>query len=117
MKTFVLMTKLAPRNASLMEVGVKHCDRAKCSREWRQEIEEKCPGVKFVAHYALMGFWDFMDIYEAPDERIAAKVSMITRNYGPSQVESWLAIPYDQIAEITEEIQEREDSPVEETQI
>ena len=111
MKTFVLMTKLAPQNASLIEVGVRHCDRAKCSKEWRQEVEEKCPGVKFIAHYALMGSWDFMDIYEAPDERVAARVSLITRNYGPSQVESWLAIPYEQIAEIAGDIESPRENP------
>ncbi|MBD3216908.1 MAG: GYD domain-containing protein [candidate division Zixibacteria bacterium] len=111
MKTFVLMTKLAPQRASLIEVGVKHADRAKCNQEWLDQIKEQCPEVNFLAHYALMGTWDFMDIYEAPDERTAAKISLITRSYGASQVESWLAIPYDQIAEISKEIKKPEETP------
>ncbi|HDS01411.1 MAG TPA: GYD domain-containing protein [candidate division Zixibacteria bacterium] len=111
MKTFVLMTKLAPQSASLIEVGHKHTDRAKCNQEWLDQINEQCPEVEFLAHYALMGTWDFMDIYQAPDERTAAKVSLITREYGACQVESWLAIPYDQIAEITKEIKRPEKAP------
>jgi len=34
-------------------------------------IKEKCPEVKFIAHYGLLGPYDFMDIYEAPDEETA----------------------------------------------
>jgi hypothetical protein len=49
-----------------------------------------------------------MDIYEAPDERTAAKVSLLTRSYVSAQVESWLAIPYEQIMEMTEEIKDSE---------
>ncbi len=106
MKTFILMTKLAPQNASLIELGAKHTNRVRTGRDWVKMIKEKCPGVDFKAHYALMGYWDFMDIYEAPDEKTAAKVSLLTRQYGMSQVESWLAIPYEEIMQLTEEFEE-----------
>ena len=104
MKTFVLMTKLAPQNASLIEVGAKQQDRARSGRNWINKIEKECPGVKFKNHYALMGHWDFMDIYECPDEKTAAKVSLLTRAMGASEVESWCAIPYEEIMEMVEEI-------------
>ena len=106
MKTFILMTKLAPQDGSLINVSAKLKDRAKSNRAWIQHIQDECPGIKFKAHYALLGYWDFMDIYEAPDERTAAKVSLLTRSYISAQVESWLAIPYEQIAEMTEEIED-----------
>jgi uncharacterized protein with GYD domain len=50
--------------------------------------------VKFLAHYALLGPHDFLDIYEAPDEESAAKVSMISLSGGAVSAESWVAIPY-----------------------
>ena len=62
MKTFVLLTKLSPESSKQMK------DRAKLGRAWLDQVKKKCPEVKFVAHYALLGHYDFLDIYEAPDE-------------------------------------------------
>lgn len=98
MKTFVLMTKLAPEVAKQMK------DRAKIGRQWLDEVKEKCPEVKFLAHYALLGSYDFMDIYEAPDEEVAAKVSMISMTHGAFESQSWTAIPYKRFLKLTEEI-------------
>jgi uncharacterized protein with GYD domain len=98
MRTFVLMTRLAP------EVGARVKDRAELGRTWLNEVREKCPEVKFIAHYGLLGPYDFLDIYEAPDEETAAKVSMISRAKGALQAESWTAIPYKRLLELTKEI-------------
>jgi uncharacterized protein with GYD domain len=57
-----------------------------------------------VAHYALLGPYDYLDIYEAPDEEIAAKVSLISLQTGAFQAESWVAIPYKRFVELAEEI-------------
>ena len=51
-----------------------------------------------------MGYWDSMHIYEAPDEESAARVSLLTRPYA-AQVESWLALPYEKIIKISEEME------------
>ncbi len=98
MKTFILMTKLSP------EVSKQVRDRAKIGRAWLDQVKEKCPEVKFVAHYALLGPYDFLDIYEAPDEETAAKVSMISLANGAFESQSWTAIPYKRFVELTEEI-------------
>ncbi len=108
MKTFVLMTKLASGKAHLTEIGAKYRDRARSGQAWLKEIKEKCPEIKFKAHYALMGYWDSMHIYEAPDDETAAKVSLLTRPYA-AQVESWLALPYEKIIQISEEIEPPEE--------
>ena len=104
MKTFVLMTKLASRDAQLTEIGAKLHDRERTGRAWLAEIKKKCPEITFKAHYALMGYWDSMHIYEAPDEESAAKLSLLTRPYA-AQVESWLALPYEKVLKLTEEIE------------
>jgi uncharacterized protein with GYD domain len=54
--------------------------------------------------YALLGQYDFLDIYEAPDEEIAAKVSMISQANGALQAQSLIAIPYKRFVELTREI-------------
>jgi len=98
MKTYILMTKLAP------EVTARMKDRASIGRAWLDQVREKCPEVKFLAHYALLGKYDFMDIYEAPDEEAAAKVSMISLANGAFLAESWTAIPYKRMVELAKEI-------------
>ncbi len=98
MKTFFLFTKLGS------EVSSKVKDRAKLGRSWLEQVKEKCPEVKFIGHYAFLGKYDFVDIYEAPDEETAAKVSMISMANGAFQAESHLAIPYKKFVELTEEI-------------
>ena len=98
MPTFVLMTRLSPQVTAQMK------DRAALGRAWLDLVKEKCPGVKFIAHYGLLGQYDFLDIYEAPDNETAAKVSMISRATGAVQAESWSAIPYKRILELATEI-------------
>ena len=98
MKTYILMTKLSP------EVAAKMKDRAEIGAAWLDEVHEKCPEVKFLAHYGLLGTYDFMDIYEAPDEETAAKVSLISRTHGAAVAESWTALPYKKIVQLTKEI-------------
>ena len=98
MATYVLMTKLPP------ELTAKVKERAEMGRAWLDRVREKCPDVKFVAHYALFGPYDFMDIYEAPNEEVAAKVSMISLAHGAFTAESWVAFPYKRFMELAGEI-------------
>jgi len=73
-------------------------------RDWLYQVKKKCPEVKFLEHYALLGKYDFLDIYEAPDEESAAKVSMISLSNGAFQSESLVAIPYKRFVELTAQI-------------
>jgi len=98
MKTFILMTKLSP------EVTRQVKSRSSLGRAWLKQVKEKCPEVNFIAHYGLLGPYDFLDIYEAPDEEIAAKVSMISRANGAYTAESWVAIPYKRIVKLATEL-------------
>jgi uncharacterized protein with GYD domain len=45
--------------------------------------------------YAILGPYDYLDIFEAPDETTAAKVVMIIRSYGHGQTETWTAMPWE----------------------
>jgi uncharacterized protein with GYD domain len=98
MQTYILMTKLSPELAKQMR------QRAEIGREWLERVKEKCPEVRFIDHYALLGAFDFLDIYESPDAETAAKVSMISLAHGALQAESWTAIPYKRFLELSKEI-------------
>ncbi|MBN2173359.1 MAG: GYD domain-containing protein [Bacteroidales bacterium] len=98
MQTYILLTKLAP------EVSMKMKKRAEIGHNWLDHVKEKCPQVKFIAHYAILGQYDFIDIYEAPDIETAAKVSIISQANGALTAESMSAIPYKRFVELTKEI-------------
>ncbi len=98
MQTYILLTKLSP------EVSKKMKDRSKIGHSWLDQVKEKCPEVKFIAHYAILGQYDFIDIYEAPGMETAAKVSMISQANGALHAESLAAIPYKRFLELTAEI-------------
>ena len=94
MATFILMTKLSTE----IQREIHH--RAEIGKKWKNTVDEKCPGVKWIAHYALLGPYDFMDIFEAPDAETAAKVSLISQSLGAVKAESWTAIPYIEFLDI-----------------
>jgi uncharacterized protein with GYD domain len=94
-QTYILMTKLAP------EISKQVKDRSRLGRAWLDQVKEKCPEVKFLHHFALLGPYDFLDIYEAPDAETAAKVSLISQANGAFQAQSWTAIPYKRFVELT----------------
>ena len=98
MQTYILLTKLAPDVSRLMK------ERAKLGRSWLDQVKKSCPKVKFLAHYAILGQYDFIDIYEAPDIETAAKVSIISQANGAFMAESLTAIPYKRFIELTEEV-------------
>jgi len=98
MGTYVLMTKLTP------EICQDLKRREAIGKHWKHEVDKRCPGVEWLTHYALLGPYDFMDIYRAADDEMAARVSMITRANGALMVETWPAIEWPRFIEITKEL-------------
>jgi uncharacterized protein with GYD domain len=99
MPTFILMTKLSA--GSMHDAGGVR----RTGKEWLQKVKERCPEVRFQAHYAILGPYDFMDIYDAPDIETAHKVSLISRSEGAVTAESWQALPYDRFLQLLEAVQ------------
>jgi uncharacterized protein with GYD domain len=95
---FALMTKLQP--AALHDAT----GRRAMGKEWLQKVKATCPAVKWVAHYAILGPYDFMDIYEAPDVETAHTVSILSRAGGALSAESWQVMPYDSFLRVLEKV-------------
>ncbi len=98
MGTYILLTKLSSES-----LGDLH-KRKNIGRKWFEAVKAKCPEVKWIEHFALLGPFDFMDIYEAPGEEVAAKVSMITMAKGAVKAETWPALPYKRFLEVAKEL-------------
>jgi len=99
MPTFVLMTKLAAENIHDAK------GRRAAGKQWLSRVKETCPEVKWTSHLALLGPYDFMDIYEAPDAETAHRVSMLSRSEGALTAESWQALPYEDYLKVLEEVE------------
>jgi uncharacterized protein with GYD domain len=97
MALFVLMTRLAPGSSKDAET------RRAMGKEWLGKVKSVCPEVRWVSHYALLGPYDFMDIYDAPDIETAHKVSLISRSEGAVSAESWPALLYDRYLKVLEQ--------------
>jgi len=98
MQTYILFTKLST------DLSYQMKNRERQGRNWLDQVKEKCPEVKFIAHYAILGEYDFIDIYEAPDPETAAKVSMISQANGALHATSMLAIPYKRFLELVKDM-------------
>ncbi len=98
MATYILVSKLSPELTKDLK------KRAEIGRQWIARVRKNCPDVKFLAHYALLGPYDFLDIYEAPNEKSAAKVSMISLSGGAVAAESWTAIPYKKFLDLIKDL-------------
>jgi len=98
MQTYILFTKLST------DLSYEMKNRERQGRSWLEQVRAKCPKVKFLAHYAILGEYDFIDIYEAPDPETAAKVSMISQANGALHARSMLAIQYKRFIELANEM-------------
>ena len=64
-------------------------------RAWLKKVKTACPEVSWISHYAILGPYDFMDVYDAPDVETAHKVSLLSRAEGAVTAESWQAMPWE----------------------
>jgi uncharacterized protein with GYD domain len=99
MPTYVLMTKLSP--TALRDPR----GRRRAGQEWKAKVEKLVPGIRWKAHYALLGPYDFMDLYEAPDDAAAMRVSLLSRELGAASAESWPAMEYESFLPLAEQVE------------
>jgi uncharacterized protein with GYD domain len=98
MTTFVLLSKISAE-------GAKHVrSLAQMDQEFDKELDRRFPDVERIASYALLGAYDFLHIFEAPDAKIAAKVALLANTFGVSSTETLTAIPFEEFREMLREV-------------
>ena len=85
MQTFILLTRLTP------EVLKSPATMEDFEQRVVEHIEQECPEVKWLHSYAVLGPYDYLDIFRAPDTDTALKVSAMIRTFGRAQSEIWCA--------------------------
>jgi uncharacterized protein with GYD domain len=73
-------------------------------QEWIEKVRELCPDVSWRAHYALLGPYDFLDVFDATDDASAFRVALLSRELGAVTAESWPAIGYETFLRIAEDV-------------
>jgi uncharacterized protein with GYD domain len=98
MASYVMLTRLTPealpKPENVVELNNKVTDR----------IKRECPNVKWIANYAVLGPYDYLDIFEAPDAETATKVALIVRSFGHATTETWVATQWDRFAELARKL-------------
>lgn len=94
MQTFVMLTRVVPeilRTPAAMEDFEKRAV---------SHIEQQCPDVKWLHSYALLGPYDYLDLFQAQDIDSALKVSALIRSFGRAHCEIWGATEWDNFKNI-----------------
>lgn len=94
MVTYVMLTRLSPDAIS---------DPGSIDRLGQQVIDKlnaECPEATWIASYAVLGPYDYLDLFEAPDNETAAKVAVIVRSFGHATTETWPATPWEQFRDM-----------------
>ena len=98
MPTFVLLAKVSLRSPGEVKA------LAAADEEFERRLQEECPEVRRIASYALLGEYEFLHIFEAPDARTATKVALIANIFGHARTHTLTAIPFEEFRRIVEEV-------------
>jgi len=92
MPTYVTLLKFTSEGLKGMP------DFGKSWEEGKKRAEQM--GIKSVGAYGLLGRYDMMFIYEAPNEKAAASLPLSFTPEGSAQTETWTAIPMEEFAKL-----------------
>ena len=94
MAAYVMVTRVSPeivRSPQMLE---------ELEHKAMEKIRALCPEVKWLHSYATLGPYDYLDIFEAPDNETAAKVSTLIRAHGRAHSEIWVATEWQRFKQI-----------------
>ncbi len=100
MPTFVMLTRLSP-DALTRPGKVDELNQAV-----EERIKRECPDVRWTSNYAVLGPYDYLDIFDAPDNDAATKVALIVRSFGHATTETWVATKWERFRDMAEALKQ-----------
>jgi uncharacterized protein with GYD domain len=101
MQTFIMLTRVSPE-ALKSPASVEDFEKRAVSH-----IEQQCTEVKWLHSYVLMGPYDYLDIFTAPNFDMALKVSAMIRTFGRAHSEIWPATDWEGFKHILQSLPAR----------
>ena len=98
MPQFVMMTRVSSQSLEQPK------SFAKLERLAVEQVAKACPDVKWIANYAVLGPYDYVDVFEAPDLQAAMRVSALVRTYGQAQTEVWPALQWTEFKKMVHDL-------------
>jgi uncharacterized protein with GYD domain len=98
MPTFIMLTRLSaaaiesPQSFEEME------------RRAMERIRSECPQVEWVHNFAVLGPYDYVDVFRAPDIEEAFKVATLIRTFGHAHTEVWTATEWAKYKDMVREL-------------
>jgi uncharacterized protein with GYD domain len=86
--TYIMLTSLTPDGVNTIKNNPSRI------REVNHEVEQL--GAQVIAQWATLGEFDFVNVIQAPDEKVMARVSLELGSRGTSRYETLSAIPVDE---------------------
>lgn len=98
MTTFIMLTRLSAEAANSPQ------SLEDLEKQVMKKIRQECPGIKWLHSYAILGPYDYLDVFEAPDIETATKASTLVRVYGHAKAEVWAATEWSRFKELMREM-------------
>jgi uncharacterized protein with GYD domain len=94
MSSYILLTRVSTESIrspkSLEELEKEVVKRIQC----------ECPAVEWLHNFAVLGPYDYLDVFRAPDNDTAFKVAAIVRSFGHATTEIWAATEWAKFKEM-----------------
>ena len=95
MPTYILLTNLTAQGVQTLKANPERL------REVNRDVEEL--GAKVLHQWATLGEFDFVNIVEAPDEKVIAKVSVALGARGSAKLRTMPALSIEDFLQTLEE--------------
>jgi uncharacterized protein with GYD domain len=100
MQTFIMLTTLEDTSIDSPQMLERR------EKEVMDRVREHCAGVEWIGSYAILGPYDYVDLFQAPDVEAALKVSTLIRTIGHAHTEVWPATDWRRFKEIARSLAE-----------
>jgi uncharacterized protein with GYD domain len=94
MATYIMLTRLSH------EALKSPSSLVTLEREVMDRIRAECPEVTWQSSYVVLGPYDYLDVFSAPNNEIATKVATVVRTFGHAVTETWPATEWARFKEL-----------------
>lgn len=85
MMTFIMLTRMSSEATHTPQTLEQR------EKDVMERLRTQCPDVRWIHNYVMLGPYQYLDIFEAPDIDSATKVATLVRAYGHAHPEIWPA--------------------------